>query len=109
MRLHITKKLICITIIIISYLLPNTIIEIYANTTVTTHNGITKINNVPLINQFPELPTGCEATALTMLLRYHGVNVSKKDIADTIPREPLPYYKNGGTMSRKWTLQTEIF
>ena len=95
MKLRNTKKLICITIMIISHLIPNNIITIYANNAVTTHNGTTKINNVRLINQFPELPTGCEATALTMLLQYHGVNVSKKDIANAIPREPLPYYKNG--------------
>ncbi len=54
-----------------------------------------KIKGVPVINQHPELPTGCEATALTMLLNYHGVKVSKTEIANTIPRVRLPYYING--------------
>lgn len=40
------------------------------------------------------MPTGCEATALTMLLRYYDVNVTKQDVANRIPRVALPYYKN---------------
>lgn len=34
------------------------------------------------INQFPELPTGCESVALTMLLNYYGFNLDKTTIAD---------------------------
>lgn len=36
--------------------------------------------------QMPELPTGCEATALGTLLRMNGVNVTKFDVADAMPR-----------------------
>lgn len=36
--------------------------------------------------QNPELPTGCEATALSILLRMNGVNVTKFDVADAMPK-----------------------
>lgn len=37
--------------------------------------------DVRYISQYPELPTGCEATALTMVLSYMGFDVEKEDIA----------------------------
>ncbi len=36
-----------------------------------------QINNFPVIYQLPELPTGCEITALTMALNYYGLNADK--------------------------------
>lgn len=36
--------------------------------------------------QMPELPTGCEATALGTLLRMNGVDVTKFDVADAMPK-----------------------
>ena len=36
--------------------------------------------------QMPELPTGCEATALGTLLLMNGVNVTKFDVADAMPK-----------------------
>lgn len=39
------------------------------------------IDVVPIL-QKPELPSGCEATSLTMLLNYMGFNVDKLTIAD---------------------------
>ena len=36
--------------------------------------------------QNPELPTGCEATALATVLRMNGVEVSKEDVADAMPK-----------------------
>lgn len=53
------------------------------------------IESVPVINQHPELPTGCEVTALTMLLRYHGVNVTKEQLAREVVKVPVPYSSNG--------------
>lgn len=41
--------------------------------------------DVPLISQYPELPTGCEVTALAMALQYYGVEVSKTTLADEMP------------------------
>ncbi|MGL4344035.1 MAG: C39 family peptidase [Cellulosilyticaceae bacterium] len=54
------------------------------------------IEGVPIMNQHPNMPTGCEATALTMLLRYYGVEVSKEQIAKDMPKGEF-YYKNGKT------------
>lgn len=40
--------------------------------------------------QLPELPTGCEATACSTLLRMHGVEVDKLEVADAMPRSDNP-------------------
>ncbi|PHV72007.1 hypothetical protein CS063_00590 [Sporanaerobium hydrogeniformans] len=66
-----------------------------ANEGVFRQEGLVKIKNVKCIKQFPELPTGCEATTLTMLLNYHGVKVSKEEVASSMPKCDVPYYKNG--------------
>lgn len=36
--------------------------------------------------QYPELPTGCEATALSTLLRLNGIDASKTEVADAMPK-----------------------
>lgn len=55
--------------------------------------------------QMPELPTGCEATALSTLLRMHGVEAAKTEVADAMPKSDSdfvrsflgdPYSVNGG-------------
>lgn len=53
------------------------------------------IEDVPIISQLPELPTGCEATALTMLLNYSGQSITKIEVANNMPKSSLPYYKDG--------------
>ena len=40
--------------------------------------------NVPLENQMPDLPNGCEVTSLSMLMNYYGIKVSKNELAETI-------------------------
>ncbi|MEN1967389.1 C39 family peptidase [Lentibacillus sp. N15] len=45
-----------------------------------------KITGVPTMNQYPELPTGCEATSLAMLLGWAGVSVSKYDVVKKLPK-----------------------
>lgn len=47
--------------------------------------------NVPLIDQNakPRLYNGCEVTSLAMLLNYYGINVTKNQLADQLPSEPL--------------------
>lgn len=44
------------------------------------------IENVPSINQYPNYPTGCESVALTILLRYYGINISPDNIIDNIKK-----------------------
>lgn len=39
------------------------------------------IEDFPLILQMPELPTGCEITAMTMALHYYGYDVDKTTMA----------------------------
>ncbi|WP_286136802.1 C39 family peptidase [Philodulcilactobacillus myokoensis] len=46
--------------------------------------------NVPLISQRPQLPTGCEMTAVTMMLRYAGVKVNKMQVAKATVRSKNP-------------------
>lgn len=40
-----------------------------------------RIEDFPLIMQMPELPTGCEITALTMTLNYYGFQIDKVTMA----------------------------
>lgn len=42
------------------------------------------------ILQYPELPTGCEVTSLTMALRFAGYDVSKEELADTYLDKAAP-------------------
>lgn len=39
------------------------------------------IESFPILNQMPELPTGCEITALTMALNYYGYEMDKVTMA----------------------------
>ncbi|WEV38282.1 C39 family peptidase [Lactobacillus sp. ESL0680] len=47
-------------------------------------------NNAKVISQRPELPTGCEMTAVTMMLNFAGVKVSKFTVAKKTPRSSNP-------------------
>ena len=47
-----------------------------------------RIANFPMIYQNPELPTGCEITSLTMILRFAGYSVDKTTMASQyLPKE----------------------
>ena len=41
-----------------------------------------KIEGVPMLFQDPELPTGCEVTALAMVLQYYGFDTDKCELSD---------------------------
>jgi len=41
--------------------------------------------------QNPELPTGCEATALSILLRMSGLDIGKIDVVEAMPRSGSDY------------------
>ncbi|WP_105956930.1 C39 family peptidase [Apilactobacillus quenuiae] len=50
-----------------------------------------KLNNVPLIHQRPQLPTGCEITAVTMMINYAtGKKYTKTYMANQMPRSTNP-------------------
>lgn len=53
------------------------------------------ITGVPIINQYPNYPTGCESVALTILLNYYGVIVTPDDIINLLKKGSIPYVKNG--------------
>lgn len=58
------------------------------------------IQNFDIIYQEPELPTGCEITALTMALSYSGCNVDKYTMAtEYLPCTPYDFeYGEDGNM-----------
>ncbi len=56
--------------------------------------GLVMIEGVEPLNQYPTLPTGCEATALAMLLQFYGVDITKEQVATDMPKASNPYYYN---------------
>lgn len=62
---------------------------------VPVHAASASIQGVPVYGQYPELPSGCEATAVSMVMRWAGAQVTKVDVANATPRQPLPYWQDG--------------
>ncbi|WP_225420328.1 C39 family peptidase [Paucilactobacillus nenjiangensis] len=63
------------------------------------------------LSQLPNLPTGCEIVAITMLLQYAGVNVSKEQIANEIPHSSNPnsgFVGNPYATASAWVLASGI-
>ncbi len=54
-----------------------------------------RIENFEIIWQMPELPTGCEITAMTMVLNYYGFNVDKVTMATKYLPVASPYFYYG--------------
>ena len=50
--------------------------------------------DVPLENQMPDLPNGCEVTSLSMLLNYYGIKVNKNELAENI--QHVDFFTDGG-------------
>ncbi|WP_404329933.1 C39 family peptidase [Mesobacillus maritimus] len=83
--------------------------EYYSNTSYGNHGSrISGVKlNVPLVSQLPELPTGCEITAVTMMLQYKGAKADKVKLAKEMPRHPWdPNYGYVGDpfTKRGWTI-----
>ncbi|MFC5446957.1 C39 family peptidase [Paenibacillus aestuarii] len=56
-----------------------------------------QVSHTIALSQLPELPNGCEAVAATMLLNWAGVDVSKEEIANGLPKGPLPSIQEDGS------------
>ncbi|MFT8322133.1 MAG: C39 family peptidase [Bacillus sp. (in: firmicutes)] len=46
--------------------------------------------DAPVIQQFPELPRGCEVTSLGMFLQYYDVKVDKMELANKVKKDKTP-------------------
>jgi len=57
--------------------------------------------DVPLIRQNPELKYGCEITSLTMLLNYAGYKVDKLTLARQVAKDGEPLVERSGDI-RQW-------
>ncbi|MGE8205928.1 C39 family peptidase [Heyndrickxia sp. NPDC080065] len=63
--------------------------------------------DVPIISQSPELPTGCEITAVTMLLQFKGVDIDKLILAHEMPKheyDPNIGYVGDPLTDSGWTI-----
>ena len=62
--------------------------KVYRNSTGT------RLTDFEIMDQYPELPTGCEITAMTMVLNYYGYNVDKVTMAlDYMPKIQAEFYR----------------
>ena len=71
------------------------VVVIHAN----DYQPMVQLQSVPLIAQRPELPNGCEITAVTMMLQYAGAHVDKMQLAREMPRSNNP---NAGYIGDPW-------
>lgn len=55
--------------------------EKWVEKTVSPDSVTEKIISVPALCQYPLLPSGCEATAAVMVLRYYGLNITPEVFA----------------------------
>ena len=55
----------------------------------------TQLTDFDIIEQYTELPTGCEITAMTMVLNYYGYQVNKVTMAlDYMPKVQAEFYRS---------------
>ncbi|MCD8005892.1 MAG: C39 family peptidase [Oscillospiraceae bacterium] len=58
--------------------------------------GLTFLAGVLEYSQYPDYPTGCEITALYILLNYYDVDVTMEELVEALPKGPFPYYDENG-------------
>ncbi|MCD8130604.1 MAG: C39 family peptidase [Lachnospiraceae bacterium] len=59
----------------------------------STPSGGHQISGFTVISQYPELPTGCESVAATMLVNYYGYSVDKVTLTDNyLPTVAAAFY-----------------
>ncbi|MCD7862738.1 MAG: C39 family peptidase [Lachnospiraceae bacterium] len=62
-------------------------------TTTSASDSGHQISGFSIIYQNPELPTGCESVAATMLINYYGFSADKVDLADNyLPKASATFY-----------------
>lgn len=61
-----------------------------------------KMINVPLINQNPELKYGCEVTSLAMVLNYAGVKVNKMELYRKVKKDTDPIKRSSRGDILQW-------
>ncbi|CCI84890.1 C39 family peptidase [Lactobacillus pasteurii] len=67
--------------------------------------SITGIKNyAKVISQLPEMPTGCEITAVTMMINFAGKNITKDQAAKLMPRSHNPNKGFIGSPYKKFPL-----
>lgn len=76
------------------------IVGVFLNSVVAYGNII---EGVPVLNKNPQLPTGCEITSLTMLLNWYGIDVSKEEIANEIPKGGRGMHPNDAFLGNPFT------
>lgn len=81
-------------------------LNLFLDNTITNYNnkiseisnvinyGNVFIPNVPIINQYPDYPSGCESIALLILLKYAHVEVTPYQLTTILKKAPQPYYVN---------------
>ncbi len=57
-----------------------------------------KLIDVPAISQYPELPTGCESVAATMVLQYYGADITAKEFANSWLECNTRFHKENGKL-----------
>lgn len=57
-----------------------------------------KLIEVPAISQYPELPTGCESVAATMVLQYYGVDITAEEFVVSWLEYSENFYTENGKL-----------
>ncbi len=71
----------------------------YVDSVLDSQRGTTEyvcLDGVIEYSQYPDYPTGCEITALYILLKYYDVDVTMEELVEALPKGSLPWYDENG-------------